>query len=194
MFTGIVDHCGLLKEIVKTDNDAQLWIESQFEQLQLGESIAVNGICLTVDEIISDGFRCDVSPETLAVTTAGSLQLDAKLNLERSLRAADRIGGHFVLGHVDCVCQLTQSRQLDEYLEYEFAGLNESAENYLIDKGSIAINGVSLTINETSGNTFKVMLIPHTLQRTNLGELKAGDSVNIEYDYLAKIVAKQVSL
>lgn len=191
MFTGIVDHCGTVTEIEEKLRTRRIWIKSSFTDLQLGESISVDGICLTVTEIKQNRFSCDISKETENVTTAKFLHLHQIVNLERALQLSSRLGGHMVSGHVDQTCQVNQCKTHDAFLEIHFVGLVSTAKNYIIKKGSIAVNGVSLTINEIYDDGFSVTLIPHTLEHTNLGRLKQEDYVNIEFDMVAKMIFVQ---
>lgn len=184
MFTGLIDHCGTILDF----NTSTLWVESKFTQLELGESIAIDGICLTVTEIKQSTFKCDISPETLKVTTAQFFKPQQKVNLERALQPSSRLGGHFVLGHVDQVCRLDLKTPMGEFLELTFAGVDKK---YLASKGSLAINGTSLTINTLTDDGFSVMLIPHTLAGTNLSSLRERDWVNLEFDMIAKLVIEQ---
>jgi riboflavin synthase len=195
MFTGIISHCGQLKKITEQTHSRQLEIQSQFEDLQEGESVAVNGCCLTVIQPQAGNFRCDLSPETLALTTAKNWLIGDKLNLERALRPMDRMGGHFVTGHIDQIAFVKKIQMDDDFVAMWFTDFPIQKRSLLVPKGSIAINGVSLTINQvisdktntaTAGIDLQVMLIPHTLERTNLHQLKEGDRVNIEYDMLVK--------
>ncbi|MBS0359473.1 MAG: riboflavin synthase [Proteobacteria bacterium] len=186
MFTGIIDHTGEIVHLEKGDSSIALEIKTQFDEFTLGESISVDGICLTVTGNKKNNFTCELSSETLNVTTAKNFHVGSIVNLEKALRVSDRLGGHFVLGHVDTVAQLSEQKYMNDFLICQFTGTLK--KNYLIPKGSIALNGVSLTINEVTDAGFSVMLIPHSLEKTNLSKLKVGDSVNIEYDYLAKIV------
>jgi riboflavin synthase len=194
MFTGIVDHCGTITSVQKTEKSIGLHIACQFDDLQLGESIAVDGICLTVTQFGAGYFECDLSPETCSITTASHFQPGAGVNLERALRLRDRLGGHIVQGHVDHVACLAERSTDGEYLKLVFTGFTDAdtMRRLLIKKGSVAVNGVSLTINRVNSAGFEAMLVPHTLQRTNLGELKIGDAVNIEYDWLAKVITHQL--
>jgi len=191
MFTGIIDHCGVITNIVKQNNHSQMTIKTQFNDLVLGESIAIDGICLTVTHITPEGFTCDVSPETLRLTTSQHFAVGREVNLERALRVGDRLGGHWVLGHVDQIALVKQIQPQQEFVEMTFNGLSSEAMSYILKKGSIAVNGVSLTINEVLTDGFKVMLIPHTLERTNLRGLQSGMPVNIEFDWMARIIVKQ---
>ena len=192
MFTGIVDHCGQITKIDKQPESLSLWIESGFNDLAPGESIAVDGICLTVNEPTASLFRVDLSPETCRLTTAGQFKQGGRINLERALRLNDRLGGHLVTGHVDQKCALSGKKVIKEFIEMNFSGLVPQAQRYLVKKGSIAVNGVSLTINDVFDGGFQVMLIPHTLECTNLEALEISNMVNIEYDWMAKMVANQV--
>lgn len=191
MFTGIINHLSVIDAVRTTPKSLQIWVENSYDDLQLGESVAVDGICLTVGEIRNNCFRCDISPETLQLTTAKNFQLKKKVNLERALRPIDRMGGHFVSGHVDQIVAVKSKQTLVDFTAVEFSGIASEAKKFLVKKGSVAINGVSLTINALSGDGFQVMLIPHTLQHTNLSALNVGDTVNVEYDLLAKLVGIQ---
>lgn len=194
MFTGIVDHYGTIGVLRQTDQGIYLQIECQFNGLALGESIAVNGICLTVVEQWDNGFSCELSPETLALTNSGEWQVGTVVNLERSLTLQSHLGGHFVMGHVDGTAIVDCIEAQGDFFAWRFTSLPQEAAMMLSRKGSVAVNGVSLTVNDVGDDSFTVMLIPHTLSRTNLHTLSEGDVVNIEYDYLARIVARQVSV
>ena len=172
---------------------AHLTIETPrpLPRLALGESIAVNGACLTVTGIQGRRFRVDVSPETLRRTTLGTLAKDGRVNLERALRVGDRLGGHVVLGHVDGVGKLEKIEPDGDWVLYRFRAPRELA-SYLVEKGSIAVDGVSLTIFACRAGRFTVALIPHTLARTTLGTGRPGDGVNLEADVLLKHIAKML--
>ena len=200
MFTGLVETIGRLRH--KSGGAvSRVQIEASLGKLDLGESIAVNGVCLTVDRILPSGFEADVSPETLARTTLGGLTLGAAVHLERATPLGGRMGGHVVLGHVDGIGQVMDlsSRGDAKRLEIKLVG---SLAPYLADKGSVCIDGVSLTINRVEDRLtervpavhFEVMLVPHTLGRTLLGNLRPGHGVNIEVDVLARYVARQLAL
>jgi len=169
---------------------AHLTIETPraLARLALGESIAVNGACLTVTAMQGRRFRVDVSPETLRRTTLGTLAKDGRVNLERALRVGDRLGGHVVLGHVDGVGKLEKIEPDGDWLLYRFRAPRELGA-YLVEKGSIAVDGVSLTIFACRAAGFTVALIPHTLARTTLGTLRPGSGVNLEADVLLKHIA-----
>jgi riboflavin synthase len=190
MFTGLVDHCGVVQARTESTSQLRLQISSQFTDLSLGESIAMDGVCLTVTEIMGSLYHVDVSPETRRLTTAAQWQIGQAINLERALRASDRLGGHFVLGHVDQTAELIERRVHAEYLALCFGGIQMQHLPLFTQKGCIAINGVSLTINEVTADGMGVMLVPHTLQRTNLATLQVGDSVNVEFDTLNRSVVR----
>lgn len=192
MFTGIIDHCGTIVRIESISKGLRLWIKTLFTDFELGESIAINGICLTVTEFHEGIFCCDLSPETLKVTTANSFYIDQMVNLERALLPTSRMGGHFVMGHVDQVATVESIQQLDDFVELKINTLNREAMRYIIKKGSIAIDGVSLTINDITDKGFVVMLIPHTLERTNLKKLQKHTQVNLEFDLLARLLTKHL--
>jgi riboflavin synthase len=190
MFTGYIHHTGKILQIDALPHGKRFLIACNYTDLEQGESIAVNGACLTAVNCTPHQFYCDVSPETLAITTADHLKPGDAVNLERSLRANDRLHGHFVMGHVDQVCVVAAKKRFTDYTEYTFDHFAIENKPFLVQKGSIAVNGVSLTLNIITNDSFTVMLIPETLRNTNLSALEVGDSVNIEYDYLAKIVTK----
>ena len=160
-------------------------------RLAMGESIAVDGACLTVTAKRGRRFRVDVSPETLRRTTLGRLVKDARVNLERALRVGDRLGGHVVLGHVDGVGTLEKIEPDGDWLLYRF-GAPRALAPYLVEKGSIAVDGVSLTVFACRAGKFTVALIPHTLAKTTLGTRRPGDGVNLEADVLLKHIAAMV--
>jgi riboflavin synthase len=189
MFTGLVAATGELAGREARGPGARLVLRAAFaaEPLALGESIAVDGVCLSVVEILPDGFAVDATAETLARTTLGALELGHGLNLERSLRAGDRLGGHLVSGHVDGVGRLAARRPLGEALELCFA-LPEGLSRFVAEKGSIAVNGTSMTVNAVRADTFDVAVIPITQRETNLGALAVGDPVNVEVDLVARYV------
>jgi riboflavin synthase len=197
MFTGIVQQLGEITHIATGEESLRLTIQSDFADLQLGESVAIDGICLTVTQAQAAGeFTCDVSPETWQVTAASQYQAGRKINLERALQLHDRLGGHFVLGHVDECATLIDRQSLTDYVVLTFEIADAHASEWLVAKGSVCINGVSLTINQVERverTCFNVMIIPHTLANTNLALLSIGERVNIEYDYLAKIVRRQLT-
>lgn len=192
MFTGIVDHCGQLERVEPTPAGIAWEVSCCFEDLVLGESIAMDGVCLTVTAFSPGKFRCELSPETLEKTTAREFKVGRRINLERALRLSDRLGGHLMTGHVDGVVRLLERETQGEFRRMVFGPIPSESLGLVIEKGSIALNGVSLTLNRVQNDTVEVMLIPHTLERTNLGAMETGATLNVEYDWLAKLVARQL--
>ncbi len=194
MFTGIVEETGIVKTLAKQSNGAVITVECSkvLEGTKLGDSIAINGVCQTVVEFSSDKFRAKVSDETLAVTTFDKLKAGDRVNLERALTLNTRLGGHIVSGHVDCVGKFVSIEKLTDFYNLEFE-IPQEQEKYVVHKGSITVNGISLTVAQIIGNVFKVAIIPHTFENTNLKNLKIGDYVNIETDILGKYVEKLLS-
>ena len=186
MFTGIITHAAAITTQRSQPDGLTLTFAkpSDWTDLELGESVATNGVCLTVAAIRKTEYDCQLIAETLNVTTFGQ-QIPQKVNLERALRTGDRLSGHFVQGHVDDVGQVTQFDRSTERLTVSFAA---SHRPNLIYKGSITIDGVALTIVELTGKTFSVALVPHTLQHTTLGELQVDEPVNLEFDMLGKYI------
>jgi riboflavin synthase len=158
-------------------------------EIQLGDSIAVDGACLTVTAMQGLGFSVDVSSETLQRTTLGKRRAGGRVNLERALRLGDRLGGHIVSGHIDGIAVLSAREQTGEFTRLVFSA-PEQLLKYIIEKGSVAIDGISLTVNTVTGRDFSVMIIPHTLEKTTLAGKAAGDQVNIENDLIGKYVEK----
>jgi riboflavin synthase len=188
MFTGIIETVGRIEQREPRGGDRRLVIDAAslgLDGLRPGESIAVGGVCLTVVAIDGARLGFDVSNETLACTTLGSLGEGAPVNLERALRLADRLGGHLVSGHVDGVGQVIDVRRDARSQRWTFAAPAELAR-YIAAKGSIAIDGVSLTVNEVDGPRFGVNLIPHTIDHTTFAQRKVGDAVNLEADLVAR--------
>jgi riboflavin synthase len=194
MFTGIVTHRGRFMSRTDHGGDQRLLIEAGTDIMResgVGDSIAVNGVCLTMIEPAEDHFHADVSVETLEKTTLGSLLHGAKVNLELPVRLSDRLGGHMVSGHVDGRARLI-SRQPDVRSErFEFEAPADLGR-YISTKGSVTLDGVSLTVNSVDGNRFSVNLIPHTLEVTSLGDLEPGGAVNIEVDMIARYLERLV--
>lgn len=192
MFTGIIKARGTVRAVDRRGGDVRLSVASpdlDWNDLEIGESIAVNGVCLTAAALHADGFDADVSSETLGVTTLRNLAAGAAVNLEPALRVGDSFGGHFVSGHVDCtgrVVDLTSdARSIRITIE-----LPAGFARYLASKGSVTVDGVSLTINEVSGNRFGLNIIPHTAANTTIGDYAAGTTVNIEVDLLARYLER----
>ena len=188
MFTGIILHHGTIESFDRHANGARMRIRTTDpEPFTRGESLAVNGVCLTVLPEDDDSLVADLSDETLARTTLGSLGAGAMVNVERALAVGDRLGGHIVQGHVDTVGALTSIESEGEFAVYRWSFPAEFAQ-LVVSKGSIAVDGVSLTIVEPDGATFGAALIPETLRRTNLGSARVGDAVNLEFDMVAKYI------
>jgi len=194
MFTGLVQGVGRIVEKHPTGGGMVFCLEAGFELSDPveGDSIAVNGACLTARDIAGRRFLVDVSPESLSRTGLSGLEVGSRVNLERALRLSDRLGGHLVSGHVDALGRIEERRPAGDFTLFTFS-LDPKLSRYVIEKGSITINGVSLTVNSCEGNSFSVSIIPHTLAVTTLGELKAGDRVNIEVDIIGKYVEKLLS-
>jgi riboflavin synthase len=187
MFTGIIIASGRLASLRERGGDLELGIEAGtlISRIAIGDSVSVQGVCLTATRIESPVFYADVSRETLAKTTLGALAVGARLNLEPSLRAGDPLGGHLVSGHVDAVGRLVDLGHDARSRRLEFE-LPEALMRFVAPKGSICIDGVSLTVNEVSGRRFGVNIIPHTAEATTLGALSSGDPVNVEIDVIAR--------
>lgn len=191
MFTGLIEDVGKVVKIVKSGASARLEVTTVFplEEIGLGDSIAVNGICLTVVGKGSSSVAFDVSPETIERSAFRLLKPGDYVNLERALRLGDRLGGHIVSGHVDCVAAIVSRREVSGNHVFEFR-LPGKFARYIIEKGSVAIDGISLTVNTVSDEGFSVNIIPHTALRTSLQHKKPGDEVNIETDMLGKYIER----
>lgn len=193
MFTGLVEEMGVIKAAERTAGGTRLTVGCSFvDELARGDSVAVNGACLTALELRDGAFTADVSTESLARTTLGELKAGSKVNLERSLAVGQRMGGHFVLGHVDAVGRIARVSGLGDARRYDVE-FPELLAPLLVEKGSITIDGVSLTINEVSERSFWVALIPETQAVTTLGSRRAGDRVNLEGDVLGKYVLRALA-
>ena len=193
MFTGLVEGIGRIKGIQRRQGEMQLTISPPFSAAacRVGDSIAVDGVCLTVTHLSGDLLAVDVSGETLSRSTLGLLKQDDVVNLERALMVSDRLGGHLVTGHVDGIGKVLQKERRQRSWFYRI-GIDRSLSRYTIEKGSIAVDGISLTINLCGDRFFEVNIIPHTATETTLQRKKVGDLVNIETDMLAKYVEKFV--
>ena len=190
MFTGLVEAVGEISDVKRTPSGIRLRVHTTLgAELMPGDSVAVNGVCLTVIAADRTGMHADVSPETARVTTLGGVRRGAIVNLERPLRADARLGGHFVQGHVDATAPVDEIRPEGDshWLTVRFPA---ELANYIVRKGSIAVNGVSLTVAGVDNQRFDVQVIPYTWTHTNFRALKAGEAVNIECDVLAKYVAR----
>ncbi|MFI5206345.1 MAG: riboflavin synthase [Candidatus Paceibacterales bacterium] len=192
MFSGIVEEKGTLKNIERRKNLIVLGISAGkvSSDTKTGDSIAIDGTCLTVTKKNGCTLFFDVMKETIEKTTLKYLKPGDKINLERSLKVDSRIGGHFVFGHVDCEGIIKKKITLRNYVRYDIA-INRKLMRYIVSKGSISVDGISLTVGEVKGNVFSVYIIPHTLQVTTLKNKKETDKVNIETDVLAKYLLKQ---
>jgi riboflavin synthase len=192
MFTGIIIATGRVASLAEKGGDLELGIDAaalDFKRLAIGDSVSVQGACLTVTRMQDTRFYADVSRETMAKTTLGTLSAGSKVNLEPSLRAGDALGGHWVSGHVDAVGRLKTLVQDARSWRLEFE-LPEPLMRFVASKGSICVDGVSLTVNNVEGRRFDVNIIPHTLKVTTLGELKIDDGVNIEIDVIARYLER----
>lgn len=193
MFTGIINHTGTIDSLELLESGARLRLRTtDSEPFARGESLAVNGVCLTVLPQDDGSLLTDVSNETLARTTLGALVRGARVNVERAMALGDRLGGHLVQGHVDGVGTLESIKREGAFAVYRWSHPAEYAA-LIVDKGSIAVDGVSLTVVEPDGSTFGAALIPETLARTNLGDAAEGGRVNLELDMLAKYVQSLVT-
>ena len=191
MFTGIIEEIGKVTQIQKGTHSAILQIQAKIvlEQLKIGDSVAVNGVCLTVTSISSHSFTADVMQETLNRSALSALTCGSSVNLERAMPANGRFDGHIVAGHVDGVGKIMQIRRDDNAVWFTIQA-NSSIMHYIVEKGSIAIDGISLTVASLSADSFCVSIIPHTAKVTTLGMRKIGDTVNLENDIIGKYVEK----
>ena len=192
MFTGIVEDLGTVKNIKRKKNDLVFTFQVgniNLKEVILGDSIAVNGTCLTVTSLAKKTFTVDASKETLAKTNLGKLKVGKTVNLERALKAGDKMGGHMVNGHIDGVGKVKSRAEQGESYEFTFS-VPKNLSKYIVEKGSVAIDGVSLTVNAVKGNNFVVNIIPFTQKATTFGQLRKGSSVNIECDIIGKYVEK----
>jgi riboflavin synthase len=189
MFTGLVELKGTLSRRSRRGQGFRLAVAAEFGELVLGESISVSGACLTVVSFDGRGFEADVSLETASKTTLGALPLGSPVNLERALKVGDRLGGHIVAGHVDAVAELVRIAPASEAQRLSVAYPAELAR-FIATKGSVTLDGVSLTVNAVTADVLEVMVIPHTLAVTTLGDLKPGSPINLEVDTLARYAVR----
>jgi riboflavin synthase len=191
MFTGMIEQLGKVCSLQVSGDAGRLTVTGDFPAggVAIGDSIAVNGVCLTVVSLEGGRYEFDASPETIGCTTLKNLRPGSSVNLERALRVGDRLGGHIVTGHVDCVAQITERREISGNIRFGFRMPAEHAR-FVVEKGSITIDGISLTVNTVTGSLFTVNVIPHTASVTTLPGRRPGDEVNIETDILAKYVAR----
>lgn len=194
MFTGIIEELGRVREVEKRGEDARIVIEARTvtEDANNGDSISVNGVCLTALDIKPDSFAADVSKETLFRSTLGKLQTGSPVNLERAVTPATRLGGHIVQGHVDATGKFISSENHGDSWTFRF-GYPKQIAQYLVFKGSVAVDGISLTIANLTDDYFEIAVIPKTLELTNFSQLKPGDAVNLEADIIAKYVERILS-
>ena len=191
MFTGIIEEIGVVKDLKIISDNAKIYIDCKkvLEDTKIGDSIAINGVCQTVVDISQTGFSAEVSKETLDVTNFSSLKSGDKVNLERALTLNERIGGHLVSGHVDNVAKFISAQKINDFYNMEFEVAEETAK-YIVKKGSITINGISLTVADIQNKKVKIAVIPHTFENTNLSCLIKGQNVNVETDVFAKYIEK----
>lgn len=194
MFTGIIEATGLIREIVSTGTNKTFWIQSPLsEGFQIDQSVSHNGVCLTVEDVIGDRHRVTAVQETLQKTGLGHWMPGTVVNLERSLKPDSRLDGHFVQGHVDTTgkCKKITDKNGSWEMEFHFP---KSFAALVIEKGSICLNGISLTAFDVKKSRFRVAVIPYTFGHTNLQELKEGDTVNLEFDMIGKYILRKLSL
>lgn len=194
MFTGIIEDTGAVKSVKKKGVSGRISIDTSLDlsSVDVGESIAVDGVCLTVTRISPQGFSADVSHETLSLTTIGKLKKGDKVNLERPLTASKFLGGHIVTGHIDGTGAIKSVKEAGGYFDIEFA-LSPKISRQIVKKGSVAVDGISLTVAELTSNGFRVVVIPHTIERTTLISKGKGALVNMETDIIAKYVERFLS-
>jgi len=191
MFTGIIEDKGKVLRVESRGQEKRLTVEwpPHLTEVQLGDSINVNGVCLTIVRKQKRAIELDLSQETLQKTALGELQAGNQVNLERALKLTDRLGGHIVTGHIDGIGVIAEKRKERDFLQMEIR-IPESVSRYVVQKGSIAIDGISLTVNEFLGAEIRMTLIPYTIEKTTLVDKMVGDRVNVEADILGKYVEK----
>ena len=194
MFTGIIQSIGEVAAIEPKGDDARVRIltnKLDLGDVQLGDSIAVNGVCLTAVELPGDGFWADVSGETLSCTTFKSLAVGTKANLEKALTPTTRLGGHLVSGHVDGIGKIVERYDDGRSVRFHIQTPDEMAK-YIAEKGSVCVDGISLTVNAVKGAIFELNIVPHTLQETTMGQFKVGTEVNLEVDIIARYLERLI--
>lgn len=194
MFTGIIEHCGEILSCTPTKTGYQMRLRARFAEPKLGESVAVNGICLTLTCARDDVLEFDISPETHACTNSRYLKPGMRVNLERALDAHGRFGGHYVSGHVDTTARVVSFEESGAYWNLVVGDFNPDAKPFLLPKGSITLDGVSLTINRVAEEGIELMLVPHTIANTTFQSLAVGQLLNVEFDYITRVIAHQLSL
>ncbi|WP_419725915.1 riboflavin synthase [Terrisporobacter petrolearius] len=194
MFTGIIEEIGIIKNVKKNNKSSIITIQGKkiFEDINIGDSISVNGVCLTVTTFSNEIFTADVMNETLSRSSLSSLQNGSYVNLERAMSASGRFGGHIVSGHIDGTGKIIKIKRDDNAIWYTVT-VEDNLIKYIVEKGSIAIDGISLTVANVNENSFSVSIIPHTSQKTILSHRLVGDIVNIENDVIGKYVEKLIT-
>lgn len=194
MFTGIIEEIGIIKNVKKNNKSSIITIQGKkiFEDINIGDSISVNGVCLTVTTFSNEIFTADVMNETLSRSSLSSLQNGSYVNLERAMSASGRFGGHIVSGHIDGTGKIIKIKRDDNAIWYTVT-VEDNLIKYIVEKGSIAIDGISLTVANVNENSFSVSIIPHTSQETILSHRLVGDIVNIENDIIGKYVEKLIT-
>lgn len=187
MFTGLVEEVGRVLSLKKSSEGGILTVETSLEGIKVGDSVAVNGACLTVVEVKQGSVSFELSPETLSRTNLRLLKVGDFVNLERALRLGDRLGGHIVQGHVDFTAKIVSFRNIGKHWEL-IVEIPKGWEKYFVEKGSVALDGISLTINSVYGGKISINVIPHTYENTNLKFRKVGDLLNVETDIIGKYV------
>lgn len=194
MFTGIVESLAVIKDIQKEDTNLRFVVEAPFvNELKVDQSVSHNGVCLTVDTILGELYTVAAVAETLEKTTLGDWKIGQKVNVERGMKMTDRLDGHLVQGHVDTVVKCTEILNKEGSVDMTFT-FPESFAALLIEKGSICLDGVSLTVFNVTNTTFTVTIIPYTIEHTNLQFIKEGDRLNVEFDVIGKYILRQESL
>ena len=194
MFTGIIETLGKVTEITQQGTNASFWLESKISnELKVDQSLSHNGVCLTVEEIIGNQYKVTAIDETLKKTNLGKLEVDSLVNLERCLQMNGRLDGHIVQGHVDSTASCLEIIEKEGSWEYNFE-IDTSFASLIIEKGSITLNGISLTLFNVTNKSFTVAIIPYTYEHTNLKNLKVGETVNVEFDMIGKYVNRMQQL
>jgi riboflavin synthase len=194
MFTGIIETTGIVKEVISDGSNKTFWIESGLSsQFKVDQSISHNGVCLTIEEVRGNNHRITAIDETLQKTNLSSWQPGNLINLERCLRLNDRLDGHIVQGHVDATASCIKRKEKEGSWEFEFEFPKKFAQ-LVIEKGSVCVNGISLTAFNIKKKSFRVAIIPYTFEHTNIKEVKEGDKVNLEFDLIGKYIVKKCKL
>ena len=193
MFTGIIEDLGILKKIEKEEGNINLYFKSKLTQeLKIDQSLSHNGVCLTIVSVDNNIYKVTAIKETLDKSNLGELKVNSIVNLERAMKSNSRLDGHYVQGHVDQIAKCLNVKETDGSWYYEF-GYDNTSNNITIEKGSIAVNGVSLTVVDSKLDRFSVAVIPYTYNNTNFKKIQRGDTVNIEFDMIGKYISKLVS-